>query len=86
MMRRKSADFCAKRFVVAPINCCVIELEMSPLGTQGRDFVDPTNLFSRVPFDFINEPFSRGLCSARCYLRLTQLTLSFVHLFAPSGP
>ena len=59
-MRHKSVDVCAKRFVLAPNNCCVIELEMSPLGTQGRDFVDPINPFSRGPFDFIYEPFSQG--------------------------
>ena len=55
-----SVDSCAKGFLLAPNNCGVIELEMSPLGTQGGDFVDPTNPLPRGPFDFIHEPFSQG--------------------------
>ena len=38
-------------------------------------------LFQWTFFDFICEPFSRGLVRACCYLRPSHLTLSFVNLF-----
>ena len=61
-MRRKSASFCAKRIGLAPNNCCVIELETSPLGTHNGDHVGQCNPFSRGPFlDCVYEPFQKDL-------------------------
>ena len=39
----------------------MIELELSPQGTQSEDFLGLINPFPRGPFDFVNEPFGRTL-------------------------
>ena len=51
----------------------MIELELSPQGTQSEDFFGLANPFSRGPFDFVNEPFGRTLF---CSLLLAARSLS----------